>query len=91
MLPYLRGSGEDTGWLSIKLSCGDSCGRHTGATVGGFSSVCLKTLTSIQIKRDCTHQNVTFYAHLHEDAWPLSGGEWHSLHEVRDVPVREKT
>lgn len=26
---YLSGSGEDTGWLSIRLSCGDSCGRHT--------------------------------------------------------------
>lgn len=25
---YLSGSGEDTGWLSIRLSCGDSCGRH---------------------------------------------------------------
>lgn len=31
MFPYLRGSGEETGWLSMRLSCGDSCGRHTRA------------------------------------------------------------
>lgn len=33
MFSYLRGSGEDTGWLSIRLSCGDSYERHIGDTL----------------------------------------------------------
>ena len=30
MIPHLKGSGEDTGWLSNRLSCGESCRRREG-------------------------------------------------------------
>lgn len=39
-LLYLKGSGEDTGWLSNRLSCGDSCGgreERINASSHGFS------------------------------------------------------
>lgn len=96
---YLSGNGEEAGWLSIRLSCGESWGEKAGKSDSTNQERDLQQISDVFIRMEevqhCSF-STRFQAsgstgiqksYLDQDARPLGRRKGNFVHEVGDVPV----